>query len=111
MDIWGSIQHVRSKQHKYNYEIITPYGRRCKPPTGSSWRVSKEKFQELIKDNRIWFGKDGNNIPRLKRFLSDVKEGITATTLWTRKEVDDNEISKKEIKDLFPEEKKPISDT
>ena len=48
------------------------------------------------------------NVPRLKRFLSEVKQGITATTLWNREEVGDNEISKKEIKDLFSEEKHPF---
>ena len=90
------------------YPIINPSGKVFYPPKGRSWGISKDKFQELVKENRIWFGKDGKNVPRLKRFLSEVKQGITATTLWNREEVGDNEISKKEIKDLFPEEKHPF---
>ena len=45
------------------YEIITPGGRKVLPPEGYCWRLSKEKFKEFVKDNRIWFGKDGNNVP------------------------------------------------
>ena len=80
------------------YEIITPSGRKVMPPEGRCWVYTKERLQEMIKDNRIWFGKDGNNTPRIKRFLSEVKQGIVATTLWLRDEVGDNQESKREIK-------------
>ena len=90
------------------YEIITPSGRKCFPPLGYSWRVSKEKFKEMITDKRIWFGSNGENTPRVKRFLKDVKEGVVSTTLWLRDEVGDNQEAKREIKSLFPEMKNPF---
>ena len=83
------------------YEIITPSGRRVFPPEGYSWRLNKERFKEYLNDNRIWFGEDGNNVPRIKRFLSEVKDGVVAQTLWTYKEVGHNQDAKKEIKSLF----------
>ena len=83
------------------YEIITPSGRSVYPPDGYSWRLNKERFKEFLSDNRIWFGEDGNNVPRIKRFLSEVKEGVVAQTLWTYKEVGHNQDAKKEIKSLF----------
>ena len=73
---------VKTYQKEYDYSITTPSGRVVLPPKGSCWRFSKEKFEEMIKDNRIWFGKKGNNVPRIKRFLSEVKEGITPLTVW-----------------------------
>lgn len=80
------------------YEIVTPSGRKVMPPSGYCWRLDKDKFNEYVKDNRIWFGADGNNVPAIKRFLSEVKQGITAMTFWTRDEVGDNQEAKKEIK-------------
>ena len=83
------------------YEIVTPSGRSVYPPEGYSWRLNKERLDEFIKDNRIWFGENGNNVPRIKRFLSEVKDGVVAQTLWTYKEVGHNQDAKKEIKNLF----------
>lgn len=80
------------------YEIITPSGRTVLPPAGRCWLFTKERFEEMKNDNRIWFGADGNNTPRLKRFLSEVKQGVTAMTLWLRNEVGDNQEAKREIK-------------
>ena len=68
------------------------------PPESRSWVVSKERFEELLKDNRIWFGQTGNNVPRLKRFLSEVKEGAVCKTIWFRTEVGDNQEAKREVK-------------
>uniref|UniRef100_UPI00190F9880 site-specific DNA-methyltransferase n=1 Tax=Anoxybacillus thermarum TaxID=404937 RepID=UPI00190F9880 len=90
--------HAKTPNPKDIYPITTPSGREVWPPPGTSWRFSKEKFKELIDDNRIWFGKDGNNIPRFKRFLSDVQDGFVPTTLWFRDEVGDNQEAKKEVK-------------
>lgn len=80
------------------YPITTPSGRVCYPPEGYSWRLSEERLQEFINDNRIWFGPDGNNVPSIKRFLSEVKNGVTPMTLWTYQEVGHNQDAKKEIK-------------
>ena len=82
------------------YEITTPSSRKVMPPKGYSWRLSKERFAEFVADNRIWFGKDGNNVPSIKRFLSEVKDGVVAMTLWTRDEVGDSQEGKREIKAL-----------
>lgn len=83
------------------YEIITPSGRKVLPPDGYSWRFSKERFKELLDDNRVYFGKDGNSKPAYKRFLSEVNDGVVAQTLWTYEEVGHNQEAKKEIKMLF----------
>lgn len=80
------------------YEIITPSGRVCVPPTGRSWRFSKDTFEKMVKENRIWFGSDGTNVPRVKRFLSEVKQGITAMTIWKHTEVGHNQEATQEVR-------------
>ena len=89
---------VKTYSASCDYPITTPSGRVVNPPSGYCWRFSKEKFAYLVSDNRIWFGSDGNNVPRIKRFLSDVKEGITAMTIWKYTEVGHNQDAKKETK-------------
>ena len=78
---------VKTYQEDYDYPITTPSGRVVNPPGGTCWRYSKERFDMLINDNRIWFGEDGNNVPRIKRFLSEVKQGITPLTVWLHEDV------------------------
>ena len=94
---------VKTYSASADYPITTPSGRVVNPPAGYCWRFSKEKFAELIADNRIWFGKDGDGVPRVKRFLSDVKEGITAMTIWKHTEVGHNQDAKKEVKQFNSE--------
>jgi len=80
------------------YPITCPSGRVIEgPPPGTYWRVSKSKFEELNQDHRIWWGEEGNNIPRLKRFLSDVKQGRVPQTLWGYEEVGHTQEAKKEL--------------
>jgi len=76
---------VKTYSAAYDYPIITPSGREVAASNGSCWRVSYKRLQELIADNRVWFGENGDNVPRLKRFLSDVQDGMTPTTLWFHK--------------------------
>ena len=83
------------------YEIVTPSGKKVLPPEGYCWRVTKEKFEELKSDNRIWFGEDGNNVPRIKRFLSEVKTSITPMTIWKYSEVGHSQEAKQDLKKLF----------
>lgn len=84
------------------YPITCPSGRVIAgPPAGMYWRVSKEKFADLDADNRVWWGKEGNNTPRLKRFLSDVKQGVVPQTLWTYSEVGHTQDAKKQLLDLL----------
>ena len=94
---------VKTYSASADYPITTPSGRIVNPPAGYCWRFSKEKFAELIADNRIWFGKDGDGVPRVKRFLSDVKDGITAMTIWKFTEVGHNQDAKKEVKQFNSE--------
>lgn len=92
---------VKTYSSNCDYEIVTPSGKIINPPKGGCWRVNPEKFSELVKDNRIWFGKDGSNVPRIKRFLSEAKQGIVPSTIWFREEVGDNQEAAKEIRSIF----------
>lgn len=83
------------------YEIITPSGRSVLPPNGYCWRLDRKTFDTYVKDNRIWFGSDGNNVPAIKRFLSEVKQGITPMTIWKYSEVGHSQDATKRLKDLF----------
>jgi len=80
------------------YEITTPFGRKVLPPKGRCWLLTKERYEEFLADNRIWFGAKGDGVPRIKRFLSEVKDGMTPMTLWTYQEVGHNQDAKKEAK-------------
>ena len=92
---------VKTYSATYDYPITTPGGRIVNPAHGSCWRVSKERFAEMVADNRVYFGEDGNNVPRQKRFLSEIQEGMTPTTIWKFKEVGHNQEGRQEVKKLF----------
>ena len=92
---------VKTYSAEYDYEIVTPSGRVVRPPKGRCWAVPKERFKELVADNRIWFGPNGDNVPAIKRFLSEVKQGITPLTLWTYKEVGHNQEGAQELKNMM----------
>ena len=83
------------------YELELPSGRKIFPPSGRCWLYTKERFAEMIADNRIWFGADGDNVPRLKRFLSDVKQGITPMSIWKHEEVGHSQSASQNLKKLF----------
>ncbi len=91
------------REHDY-YPIVLPSGRKVKPAAGRSWGVPKDSLENLRKDNRIWFGPDGDAMPRRKRFLSEVREGIVPTTWWTEAETAGNQDGKRELKGLFPDQ-------
>jgi adenine-specific DNA-methyltransferase len=80
------------------YPIKTPSGRITNPPKGRSWASPKKKMQELIDDNRIWFGKNGNNVPARKVFLSEVQQGTVPVTWWSREFAGHNQDAKQELK-------------
>ncbi|GAA7634967.1 hypothetical protein HpMMM46_07120 [Helicobacter pylori] len=83
------------------YEIIAPNGKKHFPPEGRSWRYSKETFKDLLEDNRIWFGQDGNGVPRVKRFLSEMPDGIVPQNLLLYQEVGSSQSGNKDLKDIF----------
>jgi adenine-specific DNA-methyltransferase len=100
--VWTSGDLLRNEARDYAiYEIIGPTGKVHLPPEGTSWRFTKERFAELVKENRIWFGERGGNVPRLKRFLHEVADSVPATTWWEHKDVGHNDEAKKESRVLF----------
>ena len=97
------------------YPITTPSGRVVEPPAGRSWSLSRKAFRERLEDNRIWFGPNGDNTPRIKRFLSELrKTGITPMTIWKHTEVDHSQGATQKLAKLFDGKKyfdypKPVS--
>jgi len=86
------------------YPITTPSGRIITgPPKGSYWRVSLEKLKELDAGNRIWWGEKGENVPSIKRFLSEVRQGVVPETIWTYDEVGHTQEAKQEIVRILPD--------
>ena len=84
------------------YTITTPSGRNVEPPAGRSWSLSRNAFRERLQDNRIWFGPDGNGVPRIKRFLNELrKTGITPMTIWKHTEVDHSQGATQKLAQLF----------
>ena len=90
------------------YPVKTPSGKIIYPTKGRSWSVSKKRFTELVKENRIWFGEKGNNTPRLKRFRTDVQEGLVPMTIWLHNEVGHNQEAKQELKQIFHKSNLPF---
>lgn len=83
------------------YTLHAPNGNDYKLPSGRCWLYTEPVMQEKINDNRIWFGKSGKGVPQVKKFLTEVKQGVACKTLWFRDEVGDNQEAKREIKSLF----------
>ncbi|MBP3777570.1 MAG: site-specific DNA-methyltransferase [Prevotella sp.] len=84
------------------YPITTPSGRVVEPPAGRSWSLSRNAFRERLQDNRIWFGPDGDNTPRIKRFLSELrKTGITPMTIWKHEEVGHSQDATQKLAKIF----------
>lgn len=100
---WTSDNLLRTEARDYAiFPIQSPLtGKETFPVKGSSWRYTKEKIAELIADNRIWFGEDGNSTPRLKRFLHEVQQTIPARTLWNFGDVGHSDEARKEVNLLF----------
>lgn len=85
------------------YSIKCPGGRVIDgPPPGNFWRYSEKRLAELDADNRIWWGQDKNQVPAIKRFLTEVQDGLVPETIWTYKEVGHTQEAKKVLMDLFP---------
>jgi adenine-specific DNA-methyltransferase len=92
------------------YSITCPSGRVIPgPPKGQYWRFSKERLEELDKDGRVWWGKDGNNVPAPKIFLSEVQQGVVPQTIWSYDEVGHTQEAKKDIVALLPDAEEVFS--
>lgn len=88
------------------YEITLPSGRKVLPSSGRCWLYTKERFTEMVNDNRIWFGPNGDSTPAVKKFLSEVKHGVTPMTIWKYAEVGHSQDATKELKNIFDGESK-----
>ena len=92
---------VKTYSAAYDYEIITPNGTVQRPTDGRCWFTSKERMKKLVDDGRVYFGESGGNMPRLKRYLADVQQGMTATTIWKYEDVGHNQEGRQELKKIF----------
>jgi len=93
---------ARNYYSKGTYQVVCPSGRIIGgPPSGRYWVYSEEKFKELDRDGRIWWGADGNNNPAVKRFLSEVKQGIVPQTLWSYTDAGHTQDAKKQLLDVL----------
>lgn len=93
---------VKTYSASCDYPITTPSGRIVEPPAGRCWRLSKKAFFERLQDNRIWFGSDGNGVPRIKRFLSELKfDGMAPTSILFYKDVGHSQEGSQEVIKLF----------
>lgn len=80
------------------YVLKAPNGKEHHLTSGRCWVYTEEVINKMIADNRVWFGADGNNVPALKRFLSEVRDGIVAQSIWLYQEVGHTQEAKKEVK-------------
>ncbi|WP_095081703.1 site-specific DNA-methyltransferase [Pseudomonas sp. Irchel s3h17] len=105
---WQSVSYTvqsedSDKRKAYRYPIKLPSGREVYPPQGRHWNGLPERTEELRRDNRLWFGKSGDNAPRLKVFRNEVQDGIVPSTWWTHDFAGSNQDSKKEVLALLPD--------
>lgn len=115
--VWTSVPAIAQAGHGTRnqfYTLTSPKGLELNPPSGSCWRYTKEKMQEAIADNRIWFGSDGMGVPRIKKFLTEGKQGLTPETMLFADKVGTNDSAKRELVALFGgiavfETPKPVS--
>ena len=115
--IWTSVPAIAQAGHGTKnqfYTLTSPRGIQFDPPSGSCWRYTKDKMQEAISDNRIWFGIDGTGVPRIKKFLTEGKQGLTPETILFADKAGTNDSAKREVVSLFDgiavfETPKPVS--
>ncbi|MFN3651648.1 MAG: site-specific DNA-methyltransferase [Armatimonadota bacterium] len=106
--VWASLPaHAKAEKGRRQaqfFTVTTPSGRKVDPPAGRCWLYTESRFAEMVRDNRIWFGQNGDNAPRVKKFLSEVQVGLVPTTIWPYTEVGTTGTAKAEITQLFPNE-------
>ena len=95
---------AKSGSDKLRFTITLPSGRSVKPPTGNFWRFSEETFKKALKENRVYFGKQGDGLPVIKKYLSDIRDGIVPRTWWPYKEVGSNQEARRDhLRKLLPD--------
>jgi len=105
---WASLPaHAKAEKGRRQaqfFTVTTPSGRKVDPPAGRCWLYTEDRFLEMVADGRIWFGADGGNAPRVKKFLSEVQAGLVPSTIWFHSEVGTTGTAKAELTGLFPGE-------
>lgn len=105
---WASLPaHAKAEKGRRQaqfFTVTTPSGREIDPPPGRCWLYTAERFAEMVADRRIWFGESGNNAPRVKKFLTEVQQGLVPSSIWLHKEVGTTGSAKAQMTDLFPNE-------
>lgn len=104
----ANVQDGHATKSQY-YPITAPNGKVHYPPKGRVWVYNKEKMESEINSGRIWFGKSGNGVPRIKSYLSNAKPGRTPDTIWLASEVGTTDLAKKQLLKMFPDV--PLFDT
>jgi len=104
--VWASLPaHAKAEKGRRQaqfFTIKTPSGRGIDPPPGRCWLYTSERFDEMVEDNRIWFGTNGDNAPRVKKFLAEVQAGLVPSSIWPYTEVGTTGSAKAQITTLFP---------
>jgi len=102
--VWTSVPAIAQAGHGTRnqfYSFNTPSGREVSPPSGSCWRYTNDKMMLEIKNNNIWFGSDGTGVPRIKKFITDGKQGLTPNSIIQGKEIGTTDSAKRELTNLF----------
>src|SRR5450830_1003317 len=102
---WQSVSLNAQAGHAVNsqfYTIVAPNGLKHDPPNGRCWVYNEDRMLKEISENNVWFGRDGNGVPRKKRFLSEATQGITPETLWVASDVGTTNDAKKQLLSMFP---------
>ena len=101
---WTSVPAIAQAGHGTKnqfYSFTAPNGITYNPPSGSCWRLTLDKMKEAISKNKIWFGSDGNGVPRIKKYLSEGKQGLTPESMISADKGGTNDSGKREIVELF----------
>ncbi len=98
---WKPGDALRNEHRDYAYyEITTPSGNKFYPPKGTSWRFNEDEYPQLVEQNKLWFGANGDGRPAIKRFLSEVKQGVTPQTMWFHSEVGHNQDAMRLLREI-----------
>ncbi|MHB8107570.1 MAG: site-specific DNA-methyltransferase [Candidatus Cryosericum sp.] len=103
--LWQSVSLNAQAGHAVSsqfYTIVAPNGLKHNPPNGRCWVYNEERMLREISENNVWFGRDGNGVPRKKKFLSESALGVTPETLWTARDVGTTNDAKKQLLSMFP---------
>ena len=104
--VWASLPaHAKAEKGRRQsqfFTVVTPSGRSVDPPAGRCWLFTRERFDEMVADDRIYFGPEGSGVPRVKKFLTEVQQGLVPRTWWPHDEVGTTGSAKSEITKLFP---------